>query len=303
MISLGNLNIWIILMIIGQTSATTPNASPLSCQCYNYTLIDDPTRSVNVTTSSGCDYNLFSSGAMWVRFVGVGGTQIPTSPVGNGRCNTSATGWYSGQMPVGVDTTINGTVCFTFGSNSCYWNTSTSVTNCGSYYVYQLGEPPGCDFRYCTDTPGVWITDTTITLIEDETTSTEIATTVDGSTTAIQTTVDPSTTAIRIEQTTSTEVMTTSKLSIASQKCFAPKVTLIPGTSTLSSPIQFHRSDDFNIISTIELNCNGSLSTFTQWKIKNCSSTCSYQIQLDQTIKTTFTELYIPAKTLPYGIY
>ncbi|CAF4213124.1 unnamed protein product, partial [Adineta steineri] len=136
-----------------------------------------------------------------------------------------------------------------------------------------------------------------------ETTSTAIQTTVDGSTTAIQTSVDQSTTAVRIEQTTSTEIMTTSKLSITSQKCSSPKVTLISGTSTLSSPIQFHRSDDFNIISTIELNCNGSLSTITQWKIKNCSSTCSYQIQLDQTIKTTFTELYIPAKTLPYGIY
>ncbi|CAF4148069.1 unnamed protein product, partial [Adineta steineri] len=98
--------------------------------------------------------------------------------------------------------------------------------------------------------------------------TTTIQTTVDESTTAIQTTVDPSTAAVRIEQTASTEIMTTSKLSITSQKCFAPKVTLIPGTSTLSSPIQFHRSDDFNIISMIELICNGSLSTVTQWKIK-----------------------------------
>ncbi|CAF0788844.1 unnamed protein product [Adineta steineri] len=314
MVTLCNLNTWIILMIIGQISVTTSNASLVSSQCYNYTLINDSTRSVNVTAGTTCDSSLFSSGAMWVRFVGVGGTQIPTTPVVTGRCDTNVPGWYSGQMPTAVDTTTSGTVCYNWVSNNCYFSNSISVTNCGSYFVYQLCAPSTCDLRYCTDMPGVSITDTTITSIEDETTSTEIETTVDGSTTAIQTTVDesttkmqttvdPSTTAVRTEQTTSTEIMTTSKLSITPQKCSSPKVTLIPGTSTLSSPIQFHRSDDFNIISTIELNCNGSLSTVTQWKIKNCSSTCSYQIQLDQTIKTTFTELYIPAKTLPYGIY
>ncbi|CAF4148054.1 unnamed protein product [Adineta steineri] len=166
MVSLGNLNIWIILMIIGQISATTSNASPLSYQCYNYTLINDPTRNVNVTTGNTCDQSLFSSGAMWVLFVGVGGTQIPTSPVGAYRCGTSATGWYSGQMPTGVDTTINGTVCFTFGSSNCTWSNSISVTNCGSYYVYQLGAPPGCSMRYCTDIPDDRITDTTIKPIE-----------------------------------------------------------------------------------------------------------------------------------------
>ncbi|CAF4450355.1 unnamed protein product, partial [Adineta steineri] len=129
--------------------------------------INDPTRTVNVTTgSSTCDQSLFSSGTRWVRFVGVGGTQIPTSPVAMDRCNASATGWYSGQMPVGVDTTINGTVCFNFAPHNCYWNSSIAVTNCGSYYVYQLDAPPTCDLRYCTDMPGVLITDTTITPIE-----------------------------------------------------------------------------------------------------------------------------------------
>ncbi len=85
--------------------------------------------------------------------------------------------------------------------------------------------------------------------------------------------------------------------------CFQPTVTLIPGTSSLSSPIQYLRSQDFSIVSIIELNCNNSLSTTTQWTIKNCTSVCSYQIRTDSTIITTFTELYIPAKTLPYGIY
>ncbi len=85
--------------------------------------------------------------------------------------------------------------------------------------------------------------------------------------------------------------------------CFPPTVTLIPGASTLSSPIQFRRSQDFYIVSIIALNCNDSLSIITQWTIKNCTSICSSKIHLDPTIITTFSELYIPSRTLPYGIY
>jgi hypothetical protein len=42
----------------------------------------------------------------------------------------------------------------------------------------------------------------------------------------------------------------------------------------------------------------------TQWTIYNCTSiNCSSQIQIDQTVPTTFSELYIPARILSYGIY
>jgi hypothetical protein len=84
---------------------------------------------------------------------------------------------------------------------------------------------------------------------------------------------------------------------------FAPAITLIPGISTLSSPIQYHRSQDFSLVSIIELNCNDTVSTTTQWIIKNCTSICLNQIHLPQTIITTSSELYIPARTLPYGTY
>jgi hypothetical protein len=77
-------------------------------------------------------------------------------------------------------------------------------------------------------------------------------------------------------------------------------VTLIPGTSSLLIPLEFDRSEDFYISSNIQLNCNNSLAITTQWIIKNCSSNCSSQIQ---TIATTFSELYIPARSLSYGIY
>ncbi len=80
-------------------------------------------------------------------------------------------------------------------------------------------------------------------------------------------------------------------------------MTLIPGTSTLSSPIEFRRSQDFYIVSITELHCNSSFAIATKWTIKNCTSVFCNQIQLSQTIITTFSELDIPARTLPYGIY
>ncbi|CAF1031063.1 unnamed protein product [Adineta steineri] len=119
----------------------------------------------------------------------------------------------------------------------------------------------------------------------------------------ITSTVNPTTTENPKEQVTSTEYITTSKRLITNQTCFSPRITLIPSTSTLSSPIQFRRSQDFYIVSLIELNCNNSISIITQWTIKNCTSICSNQIQLDSTIITTSTELYIPARTLVYGLY
>ncbi|UJR21041.1 hypothetical protein I4U23_024141 [Adineta vaga] len=101
----------------------------------------------------------------------------------------------------------------------------------------------------------------------------------------------------------STEQVTTTNTPIINQTCFSPTITLIPGSSTLSSPLQFRRSQDFNIVSIITLNCNTSLSMLTQWTIKNCTFVCSYQIQLDSTIITTLSELYIPGRTLEYGLY
>jgi hypothetical protein len=71
----------------------------------------------------------------------------------------------------------------------------------------------------------------------------------------------------------------------------------------LASPLQFRRNQDFDISSNIQVNCDSSLAITTQWIIKNCSSNCSSQIQVDQTIPTTFSELYILARSLIYGIY
>jgi len=72
----------------------------------------------------------------------------------------------------------------------------------------------------------------------------------------------------------------------------------------MTLPIQFRRSQDFYISSNLELNCADSLSIITKWTISShCNSTCSVQVQLDEAVITMFSELFIPARTLAYGIY
>ena len=80
-------------------------------------------------------------------------------------------------------------------------------------------------------------------------------------------------------------------------------MTLIPSTSTFFAPLQFRRNQDFFISSNIELDCNVSLSTIIQWTISSCNSTCSSSFSFDLSVKTTLSELYVPARILPLGIY
>ncbi|CAF1019455.1 unnamed protein product [Adineta ricciae] len=100
-----------------------------------------------------------------------------------------------------------------------------------------------------------------------------------------------------------TTMMSTTTTMTAKAGCFPPTVTLIPSSSSISSPIQFRRVQDFTIVSVIQLNCNDSLSISTQWTINNCSSSCRNRISLDSSITTTGSELYIPGRSLQYGLY
>ena len=49
----------------------------------------------------------------------------------------------------------------------------------------------------------------------------------------------------------------------------------------------------------IELNCNYPTSIRSQWILKNNSNV----IPFDSQIETTFSELFIPARKLPFGIF
>ena len=82
-----------------------------------------------------------------------------------------------------------------------------------------------------------------------------------------------------------------------------PIITLIPGTSLISFPIRFRRSQDFYISSYIDLNCQQSLAILTHWTILQCVGPCSQNMSIDPSIATGFSELYVPSRTLPYGVY
>ncbi len=51
------------------------------------------------------------------------------------------------------------------------------------------------------------------------------------------------------------------------------------------------------------MKCHQSLSKTTKWTIKNSTTTGFSEIPMDKTIISTNSELFIPANTLPYGIY
>ncbi|CAF1129895.1 unnamed protein product [Adineta ricciae] len=108
-----------------------------------------------------------------------------------------------------------------------------------------------------------------------------------------------------VEQTSTTTTATSTafRTIISNQSCFSPNVTIIPAAPTLKSPMKIRRSQDFYFISLIEINCNQSFSISTKWTVSNCTSTCFNQVQIDDRVLTTSSELYIPARTLPYGTY
>ncbi|CAM4787932.1 unnamed protein product [Rotaria magnacalcarata] len=84
--------------------------------------------------------------------------------------------------------------------------------------------------------------------------------------------------------------------------CLPPTIRLVPNASSIA-PMRFVRSDDFYILSNILLRCGMSVAITTQWTLHSCNTTCSSPIQIDELIHVKFSDLFIPARTLPYGVY
>ncbi|CAF1016276.1 unnamed protein product [Rotaria sordida] len=133
------------------------------------------------------------------------------------------------------------------------------------------------------------------TSIMPEETSTEInkeETTSQYIQSTIQTTID---------KTTTTTQSTTS--SIIGKTCSRPLIALFPSPSSLESPLQFRRSQDFYISATLTLNCAESLDIERRWSVFECTPNCSIEAKIDSSIKLILNELFIPARTLSYGVY
>ena len=131
-------------------TTTTTTTAVLPIQCSSYSFVNDPTRLATAAGGSASDISMFSSTYVWYRFYGSGGTQIVTTTPAINRCGTVYPGWYASAMPNYGDTVI-GTVCYAISSTSiCRYSNLVLVTNCGSYYVYGLIDPPAVSTRYCT---------------------------------------------------------------------------------------------------------------------------------------------------------
>ena len=73
---------------------------------------------------------------------------MPTTRVPAYRCGTDWPGWLDGAHPAVEDGEVNRKVCFTDRSYNCKATTTTSVKNCGSYFIYKLPQM-FCNSRYC----------------------------------------------------------------------------------------------------------------------------------------------------------
>ena len=122
----------------------------LADSCYNYSTLSDADRKRTfVTPLHGkvlCDKLLLKR---WYRFEGDAGTRMPTTPVDDNHCNTVRSGWLNGTQPTIGDGEVIRTVCFTRGYNKCSYLKEIKVKNCGSYFIYKLGQLSICDSRYC----------------------------------------------------------------------------------------------------------------------------------------------------------
>ena len=121
----------------------------LADPCYHYQSLSDASRKSSYTTPQSqevCDKLLEG----WYRFVGAAGTKMPTTHVPEFRCGTAHSGWLMTAHPTVEDGEAPGEVCFTKKRGpGCKKTKTISIQNCGSYFIYKLGDPPGCSMRYC----------------------------------------------------------------------------------------------------------------------------------------------------------
>ena len=81
--------------------------------------------------------------------MGAAGTKMPTTRVPAFRCGTNWSGWLDGAHPTVEDGKVKRTVCFSDRPSGCKYSIEIDVKNCGSYFIYNMLPPPGCDSRYC----------------------------------------------------------------------------------------------------------------------------------------------------------
>ena len=116
--------------------------------CKNYKVLNEADRAQNNTlrNNTRCDDNLVTG---WYRFQGAAGDRMADKCPPQFHCGTEDPGWLSGTHPTVAEGVVARTVCYNRSGDCCFWSNIIKVKNCGSYYVYELQQPPTCNLRYC----------------------------------------------------------------------------------------------------------------------------------------------------------
>jgi hypothetical protein len=122
--------------------------------CSSHTVVNDPSRNVGTSGIGGaCDNGpLFNTsiGGRWIRFLGTGGTMIPSTSPGRQHCSAYLAGWANVTLPSTNGTVANGTGCFETIIAICGFQIDIEIVNCNTFYVYFLPPLSFCNARYCT---------------------------------------------------------------------------------------------------------------------------------------------------------
>jgi len=126
-----------------------PSPPPsLPSQCTSYASLAPTGRTLGDIV--GAPYTICDSGLApnWYRVQD--GYDIATSPAYGGGCSTQGGGYWPNALPTSPGETISGKWCFAYVGSSCHHTQSTGyVTHCGTYFVWYLLTPAGCNYAYC----------------------------------------------------------------------------------------------------------------------------------------------------------
>jgi len=136
----------------------------LVAECLNYEVLNDARRHYTKDVSGNylsdnvnCGSKNNWKGRNFYRVMAPAGTKIKEGCVaGTIACGSDRQGYISvGTHPMFPNQWSKMTVCFKNGGvcppSSCVLEVEIEAINCGSYYVYDLPNIPGCTYAYCTE--------------------------------------------------------------------------------------------------------------------------------------------------------